>query len=161
LESVKAGDVLIVPEISRLARSVKEVHEICSELLRKKVQAHFVKQALQLKADLPSKIIVNAFGLAAEIEADLISQRTKAGLAAAKARGVKLGNPKLKRDNKIRSQNALRFARSVKGIIQPMVESGKSVQSIVDALNESKVPARRGGNWHRTGLIRTLKTLGL
>jgi DNA invertase Pin-like site-specific DNA recombinase len=159
LHTVRPGDTLIVPEISRLARSVKETHEICSALLKRKVQAHFVKQALQLKDDLPSKIIVNAFGLAAEIEADLISQRTKAGLAAAKARGKKLGNPRLFEFNRNQGKGADEFALSLEKTLRAYKVQGMTERAMCAALNEAGVPARRGGQWSQTQVHILLKRL--
>jgi putative DNA-invertase from lambdoid prophage Rac len=120
-----------------------------------------VKQSLDLKDDLAGTTFLNAFALAAQIESQLISQRTKAGLAAAKAKGVKLGKPKLKQDNRIRRRNARRFAKSLSGVIEPMVKENLSRQEACDRLNASGVKARRGGQWHLTSLNKVLKLLDL
>ena len=160
LQTLKKGDILLVSELSRLGRSIKDLSFITDELFKKGIETHCIKQGLVLKQkDLTSKILVWAFSLCAEVESDLISQRTKGALANAKFKGVKLGNPNLRQDHEKRAKNTLKWAQTLKPLIQPMVENGKTQQEIVDALNEAQIPARKGGKWHRTGLLRVLKTL--
>ncbi|MEO2069616.1 MAG: recombinase family protein [Desulfurobacteriaceae bacterium] len=88
------GDVLIITELSRLGRSMLEIMEILSILLRKGVELHVVKNRQVLKDDLQSKVFAMAFSIAAEIERELISQRTKEALRRRKAEGKPLGRPK-------------------------------------------------------------------
>ena len=91
---LQKGDVLIVAELSRLGRSMLEIMELLSILLRKGVELHVVKSNQVLKDDLHSKVFAMAFSIAAEIERELISQRTREALARRKAEGKKLGRPK-------------------------------------------------------------------
>ncbi len=91
---LQKGDVLIVAELSRLGRSMLEIMELLSILLRKGVELHVVKNNQVLKDDLHSKVFAMAFSIAAEIERELISQRTREALARRKAEGKKLGRPK-------------------------------------------------------------------
>ncbi len=91
---LQRGDVLIVAELSRLGRSMLEIMELLSILLRKGVELHVVKNNQVLKDDLHSKVFAMAFSIAAEIERELISQRTREALARRKAEGKKLGRPK-------------------------------------------------------------------
>ena len=88
------GDILIVTELSRLGRSMLEIMEILSILLRKGVELHVVKSNQILKDDLQSKVFAMAFSIAAEIERELISQRTREALQRRKAEGKPLGRPK-------------------------------------------------------------------
>ena len=77
-----------------LGRSVLEYTEILSVASQKKVRVYAVKGNWSLDNSIQSKIIAMAFSMAAEIERDLISQRTKEALAALKKAGVKLGRPR-------------------------------------------------------------------
>ena len=94
LEQLQAGDTLLVSELSRLGRSMLECMEILSIASQKEIKIYSVKGNWQLDNSIQSKIIAMAFSMAAEIERDLISQRTKEALAAKKKAGVKLGRPK-------------------------------------------------------------------
>ena len=94
IDSLKEGDAILVSELSRLGRSMLECMEILSIALEKKINIYAVKGNWQLDQSIQSKIIAMAFSMAAEIEHDLISQRTKEALAAKKKQGVKLGRPK-------------------------------------------------------------------
>ena len=94
IDSLKESDTILVSELSRLGRSMLECMEILSIALEKKINIYAVKGNWQLDQSIQSKIIAMAFSMAAEIERDLISQRTKEALAARKRNGVKLGRPK-------------------------------------------------------------------
>ena len=90
------GDRLVVSELSRLGRSLGQVIQTIDELVKRKVRFTAVKEAIRFegKQDLQTKVMIALFGLFAEVERDLISERTKEGLAAARARGRPLGRPK-------------------------------------------------------------------
>jgi len=94
LEMLQVGDNLIVSELSRLGRSMLECMEILSIASQKQINIYAVKGNWQLDQSIQSKILAMAFAMAAEIERDLISQRTKEALAAKKRAGMKLGRPK-------------------------------------------------------------------
>lgn len=94
LDDLKSGDNLIVSELSRLGRSMLECMEILSIATQKEVNIYAVKGNWQLDQSLQSKIVAMAFSMAAEIERDLISERTKEGLLARKQAGVRLGRPR-------------------------------------------------------------------
>jgi DNA invertase Pin-like site-specific DNA recombinase len=96
LEELDIGDTLIVSELSRMGRSVGEIITTVDILVKKKIRFIAVKEGIRLNGsqDMQTKVMVTMFSLFAEIERDLISMRTKEGLAAAKASGKKLGRPK-------------------------------------------------------------------
>jgi DNA invertase Pin-like site-specific DNA recombinase len=96
LGTLDAGDRLIVSELSRLGRSLGQVIRIVDELVKRKVRFVAIKEGIRFegKQDLPTEVMITLFGLFAEVERDLISQRTKEGLAAARAKGRLLGRPK-------------------------------------------------------------------
>ncbi len=94
LEKLGEGDNLIVSELSRLGRSMLECMEILSIASQRKINVYAIKGNWQLGDSIQSKILALAFAMAAEIERDLISQRTKEALAARKAAGIKLGRPR-------------------------------------------------------------------
>ena len=94
LEGGRKGDNIVISELSRLGRSMLECMEILSIATQKEINIYAVKGNWHLDQTIQSKIIAMAFSMAAEIEHDLISQRTKEALRARKARGMKLGRPK-------------------------------------------------------------------
>ncbi|HMN11327.1 MAG TPA: recombinase family protein [Bellilinea sp.] len=94
LDGLHAGDDLIVSELSRLGRSMLECMEILSIAAQRGIHIHAIKGNWQLDDSIQSKIVAMAFSMAAEIERDLISQRTKEALAARKKAGMKLGRPR-------------------------------------------------------------------
>jgi DNA invertase Pin-like site-specific DNA recombinase len=96
LEQVQAGDLLLVSELSRLGRSVGQIIQLVDRLLKQRVQLVAIKEHLRLNGahDLQTKVMITLCGLFAEIERDLIAERTKAGLAAARAQGRLPGRPK-------------------------------------------------------------------
>ena len=96
LGTLQPGDRLLLSELSRLGRSLSQVIQIVETLVRRKVRFIAIKEAIEFdgKQDLRTKVMIALFGLFAEVERDLISERTKEGLAAAKAKGKLLGRPK-------------------------------------------------------------------
>ncbi len=96
LEQLKAGDTLVVAELSRLGRSVGQIAIIVNTLVETGVQLICIKERMVLNGDpdIQTKVMLTMFSLFAEIERDLISERTKAGLAKARAEGKLLGRPK-------------------------------------------------------------------
>lgn len=95
LARLQAGDTLVVSELSRMGRSVGEIITTVDTLVQRHIRLLAVKEDIRLdgKQDLQTKVIVTLFSLFAEIERELISMRTKEGLAAARASGKHLGRP--------------------------------------------------------------------
>ena len=94
VNSLKENDVIIVSELSRLGRSMLEIMEVISIVSDKRVSLYSVKGNWKLDNSIQSKIVAMVFAMAAEIERELISSRTKEALRVKKANGVKLGRPK-------------------------------------------------------------------
>jgi DNA invertase Pin-like site-specific DNA recombinase len=96
LEQVHAGDLILVSELSRLGRSVGQIIRLVDRLLQQQVQLVAIKGHIRLNGtqDLQTKVMITLFGLFAEIERDLIAERTKEGVAAARAQGRLPGRPK-------------------------------------------------------------------
>jgi DNA invertase Pin-like site-specific DNA recombinase len=94
IDDLKKGDRLIIPELSGLGRSMLEIMEILAVSKEKGINIFAVKGCWELNGTLQSKIVGMVFAMAAEIERDLISSRTKEALKARKAAGVQLGRPR-------------------------------------------------------------------
>ena len=91
LKKLKKDDILICSEISRLGRNLLQVMTILNFCMQKEIQVWTIKDNYRLGADIQSKVLAFAFSLSAEIERNLISQRTKEALSRIKASGRKLG----------------------------------------------------------------------
>jgi len=163
VQGLKKGDKLIVSELSRLARSMRETHNIVHDIAKRKAHLHIIKQNLVMKGanDMATKIYVNSFAMAAEIERDLISQRTKNGLARVKAEGKKLGNPNLKADNRKRIEKANAFAENLRSTIKSFIKDGFTQRQIVKELNRIGVKTPRGHEFKLTTLQRVMNRLDL
>lgn len=97
LNKVQKEDLIICAELSRLGRNLFMIMEILNICMTKECRVWTIKDNYRLGEDIQSKVLAFAFGLSAEIERNLISQRTKEALARKKANGVVLGRPKGKR----------------------------------------------------------------
>ena len=99
LNKVKKDDLIICAELSRLGRNLFMIMEILNICMTKECRVWTIKDNYRLGDDIQSKVLAFAFGLSAEIERNLISQRTKEALARKKAEGVTLGRPKGKKSS--------------------------------------------------------------
>lgn len=139
--------MLVIAKLDRLARSVHFI----SELLRSGVE--FVA------ADMPhaNKLTIHIIAAVAEYEREVIAQRTKASLAAAKARGVRLGNPNAANQSKMASdktrEQADAFAKGIKTVMQALHAQGAtSFSSLAKSLEAHGVGTQRGGRWTAAGV---------
>ena len=98
MERLKIGDTLIVSELSRLGRSVGQLATMVDTFINNKIKFIAIKENICLngdgKKDIQTTALVSCFSMLAEIERQLVSERTKAGLEAARAKGKMLGRPK-------------------------------------------------------------------
>jgi DNA invertase Pin-like site-specific DNA recombinase len=148
------GATLVVAKLDRLARNVAFI----SKLMESGVD--FVA------VDFPqaNRLTVHILAAVAEHEAAMISARTKAALNAAKARGVKLGNPAnlsnrldgSAKGNAAKAAKAAKRAADLLPLILPMKTDGVSLRQIADGLNRCGVPAPRGGEWSAVAVKRIL-----
>lgn len=99
LRRIKKNDLIVCAELSRLGRNLFMIMEILNVCMGKECRVWTIKDNYRLGEDIQSKVLAFAFGLSAEIERNLIAQRTKEALARKKAEGVKLGRPKGKKNS--------------------------------------------------------------
>ena len=100
LKRMRKDDVLVCSELSRLGRNLLMIMGILNECMNRDIQVWTIKDHYRLGSDINSKVLAFAFGLSAEIERNLISQRTKEALARKRAEGVILGRPKGRKSSK-------------------------------------------------------------
>ena len=98
LEKLKESDILVITELSRLGRSISMIFDIISDLKKRKVRVVAIKNNFDMNPensnDIITSVILFAFGLSAQIERQLISERTKQGLAVARSKGKRIGRQK-------------------------------------------------------------------
>ena len=124
LRKVGKDDIIICSELSRLGRNLFMIMEILNICMSRECRVWTIKDNYRLGDDIQSKVLAFAFGLSAEIERNLISQRTKEALARRRAEGVVLGRPKGKRT-------------------APEKHKLYSKQTLIKALLAEKVPKRQ------------------
>lgn len=150
-DAKRRGCGLVIAKLDRLARNV-----------------HFVSGLLEsdvpiVCADMPEadRTMLHMMAVFAEWEARRIGERTREALAAAKARGVKLGSPRPEEGG--RKTGAARRARTGAAavrawpVIQRLADRGVSSREIADTLNESGIPSANGGRWHSSTVCRLMK----
>jgi DNA invertase Pin-like site-specific DNA recombinase len=148
----KTGAELLVAKLDRLSRKVSFIATLMDD---PKVK---LRVASMPKAD---KFQLHLYAALAEQEREFISARTKAALAEAKAKGVKLGGLRdktMKRNEAVKA-NARARAEKVAQTVQPLRAQGASLRQIADALNASGVPTARGGKWQASQVKRVLERL--
>ena len=102
LDKMQSGDILIVPELSRIARSITQIFEVIEITKTKGIILYSLKENFcSNDKSITSTVATTIFALVAQIERDLISLRTKEALQAKKAIGIKLGRPKGKGKSKL------------------------------------------------------------
>ena len=102
IKKMSKGDVLICSELSRLGRSLFMIMDILNQCMKNGIMVISIKDNYRLGDDIQSKVLAFAFGLSAEIERNLISQRTKEALKRKKDEGVVLGRPKGRKSQRVK-----------------------------------------------------------
>ena len=131
LKKVQKDDLIICAELSRLGRSLFMIMEILSLCMKKECRIWTIKDNYRLGDDIQSKVLAFAFGLSAEIERNLISQRTKEALARKKSEGKILGRPQ-------GSKNAHKKLDGKEQIIKTCLSKGMSKTILAKQLNVSR-----------------------
>ena len=136
LEKAKVGDYILCSELSRLGRSLMMIMAILNECTKKKVNIWTIKDNYRLDNDISSAVIAFAYGLSAQIERQLISQRTKEALARKKAEGIFIGRPKGSLSKKVK------LTGKEKDILK-YIKQGMSQREISEKLGVSKGTVNR------------------
>ena len=115
LANISKGDLIVCSELSRLGRNLFMIMEILNQCMDKECRVWTIKDTYRLGDDIQSKVLAFAFGLSAEIERNLISQRTKEALARKKAEGVILGRPRGRKSTKVKLSGKERIIKELRG----------------------------------------------
>lgn len=151
LQQMKKGDVLICAELSRLGRSLLMIMSILNECMKNEIQVWTIKDNYRLGTDISSKVLAFAFGLSAEIERNLISQRTKEALVRKRAEGVMLGRPKGKKSSHVKLTGK-------DNIIRYCIEAGFSKSAIARKLKVHRITLTKYIQEHMSECIDTSKS---
>ena len=138
LRKVKSGDTIICTELSRLGRELFMIMDILCKCIEKGCMLWTLKEGYRLGGDIQSKVMAFAFGLSAELERELISQRTKEALRCRKASGIKLGRPKGAKTDVGRSKLYSKRAQILKRL-----EAGESKRSIASYFHTDSKTLKR------------------
>lgn len=136
LSKMRPGDIMICTELSRLGRSLFMIMSILNLCMKQNVQVWTIKDNYRLGSDISSKVLAFAFGLSAEIERNLISQRTKEALARKKAEGIKLGRPRGSKNKKYKLTGKEK-------LIEQFFAKGMSMSYIAKQLNVHRITLKR------------------
>jgi DNA invertase Pin-like site-specific DNA recombinase len=169
LAALKSGDVLVVTKIDRLARSLSHLLEVVEELRRRSVGLRSLGDPIDTTGPA-GMLTLQILGAVAQFERELIRERTRSGLAAARLRGRAGGNPGLTRGDQaaVRKLSAARAQRRSAAVIAAadgflsVVQQNRprlTWDQIVRILNHRGVCSPKGAQWTRDSLIRAMKCL--
>ena len=164
-EARRSKAVLCVAKLDRLARDVELIASLVKETERNGFGGLLFADFPDVDPSTPEgELFINQMAAFAQFEARRISQRTKAGLAVAKSKGVQLGGirPGQARSNAARSQRASEGAERLRGVLTPMAQAGKSLRAMAAALEGAGVLTAAGSStWSPVQVQRALKRLQL
>ena len=142
---------LVIAKLDRLARNMAFV-------------ANLMESGVSfIAADNPhaNKLTIHLMAAMGEFERDMISTRTKDALAAAKARGVVLGNPEIEKARKVAQDNANDYAEQHRRTFSDMKRRGLTQHAMADHLTAKGLTTPRGNPWSQAQVSRTLARLGM
>ena len=139
---------LLVQKVDRITRDMEVLARIVKD-----------PQVTVKVASLPNadNFQIHLFGCLAASEREFISTRTKAALAECKARGIRLGNPRLAEMNRTRRQQAKQFADQHSNLIWSLRNKGRTLREICAVLNDAGIKTSRGGVFHPVQVTRILR----
>lgn len=135
LKQIRKGDTLVTTELSRLGRNLMQVMSFLHQCMERDIIVLTVKERYELGNNINSKILAFAFSLSAEIERNLISQRTREALARKKAEGTKLGRPKGKKTMQVRLSGK-------ENVIKKMINEKCSMNEIAEKFGVNRQTLR-------------------
>jgi DNA invertase Pin-like site-specific DNA recombinase len=164
-EARRRGALLVVAKLDRLARDVELISSLVKEAERNGFGGLLFADFPDVDPTTPEgELFIHQMAAFAQFEARRISQRTKAGLAVAKSRGVKLGGARggHRAANEARQQQAVEAAERLRGILAPMAAGGASLPAMASALEAAGVKTTTGkSTWAPMQVKRALGRLGL
>lgn len=143
LDNIKKGDVIMAAKLDRLSRSVLDFSELMSRAYREQWEIVLLEPSVDTTTP-HGKFTANIFAAVAELEREMISQRTKEALAVLKARGVRLGAPPSIPEKVVRR-------------IVDEHNAGFTLREIAQGLELDQIPTIRGGEWQHTTVDRVIK----
>ena len=146
----KTKSSLLVQKVDRISRDMEVLARIVKD-----------KQIQLRVASLPyaDNFQIHLYGALGVQEKQFISERTKSALAAAKKRGIKLGNPRLAELNKTRKRNARVFSQKYSSLILTLRNKGKTLREICSILNDAGMKTPNGKQFHPVQITRILRRL--
>lgn len=142
LSKVRKDDVIIITEISRLGRSITMILNVLQTLLDKGVKVIAIKEGFELGDNIQSKVLAFAFGLSAELERTLLSERTKLGLERAKKQGKQIGRRKGQKPKKYKLTGKCAYIKRER-------ENGRSKLSLANELGVTWVTLNKFMQAHK------------
>lgn len=127
IDTLQQGDTVIITEISRLGRSMFVIMEAIERFMAKGIKVIAIKEGFTLENNIQSKVLLFAFSLSAEVERDLLSERTKMGLERARKQGKQIGRKKGQRPKRYKLTGKAAYIRRE-------LQCGRSISSIAREL---------------------------
>jgi DNA invertase Pin-like site-specific DNA recombinase len=154
LAELRPGDTVVVFKLDRLGRSMQHLIGLVLDVADRGITVRSLSEQIDTSSAAGRMVLAVMAGLA-EMERESIRERTRAGMAAAKARGVKVGDvgrigaEGARRGREVVRQRAREGAERVRWALEPLLAEGLSQSQIAETLNDRGVPSPTGGRWSR------------